>query len=706
MTLVDRKEVVRRHTVEMAGIDPRSPLSVGNGELCLTVDVTGLQTFPEQYPVSDPGGGVAGTLLGTLSQWGWHSVPRPDGVDLADTRRPYPVGSRQVLYVDSPPQSGSDDSGLDQGRRWLRANPHRLDLARIGLVIREASETFRAPSVEDLGATRQVLDLWAGVIRSDIVLAGQRLHVTTACHPDRDAIAIRVECDADHDSDHAGAVAVRLAFPYGSQSWNNAADWSRPGDHGSVVQVFPGGALISRHFDGATDPTYGVRCWTPAHTHVRHDSEHEVIVSAQTPVLELVVELTPSEEGKDLPALGVDELLDACRQHWPSFWGRGAALDLAGSTDPRAGELERRAVLSQYLTAIQCAGSLPPQETGLTCNSWRGRFHLEMHWWHAAHFALWGRGDLLEPSMDWYRRALASAQKTAREQGYRGARWPKQVGPDARESPSDIGPFLLWQQPHVIYLAELLRRAGHDAGASERYGELVDQTARFMADVAELTSQGFALGPPLVPAQESYAAVRDRAMNPPFELAYWSWALGVAQQWRVRCGLPPEPLWDDVGGGMVRPLVRDGRYEAIGVEPFTIRRDHPSMVYALGFVPATEVVDPDVVRSTLSCVLDDWDWDSTWGWDYPALAMTATRLGEPQRAIDVLLRDTPKNTFLANGHNHQSDSLPLYLPGNGGLLAALALMIAGWDGDGGRPCPGFPSDGSWVVRHEGFMRSP
>jgi len=706
MTVVDRKAVVRRHTVEMAEIDPTSPLSVGNGELCLTVDVTGLQTFPEQYPVTDPGGGTPGTLLGTQSQWGWHSVPRPAGVDLADTRRPYRSAGREVPYVDSDPQSGSDDSGLDEARRWLRANPHRLDLARIGLVIREASGSLRAPSLADLGASRQVLDLWTGVIRSDVVLAGHRLHVTTAIHPDRDAIAIRVEHDTDHDTDHGGVVAVRLAFPYGSQSWNNAADWSRPGDHTTALRAESDGALIRRHFDGASDPTYCVRLWTSAETRVQHEDDHAVIVSAATPVLELVAELTPGDTGKDLPALGVDEVLEACRRHWTSFWERGAALDLAGSTDPRAAELERRAVLSQYLTAIQCSGSLPPQETGLTCNSWRGRFHLEMHWWHAAHFALWGRGDLLEPSMDWYRRTLAVAQKTATEQGYRGARWPKQIGPDGQESPSDIGPFLLWQQPHVIYLAELLRRAGHVPKACERYGELVDQTARFMADVAEPTSAGFALGPPLVPAQESYAAVRDRALNPPFELAYWSWALGVAQQWRVRCGGAREPLWDEVGGGMARPLVRDGRYEAIAVEPFTIRQDHPSMVYALGVVPATKVVDPDVVRTTLSCVLKDWDWDSTFGWDYPALAMTATRLGEPERAVDALLRDTPKNTFLANGHNRQTDSLPLYLPGNGGLLAALALMIAGWDGDGGRPCPGFPSDGTWVVKHEGFVRSP
>jgi hypothetical protein len=82
--------------------------------------------------------------------------------------------------------------------------------------------------------------------------------------------------------------------------------------------------------------------------------------------------------------------------------------------------------------------------------------------------------------------------------------------------------------------------------------------------------------------------------------------------------------------------------------------------------------------------------------------MTATRLGEPSTAVEILLRDTPKNTYLHNGHNWQTDTLPLYLPGNGGLLTALALMAAGWDGS--PPHPGFPA--GWTVRHEGFVRSP
>lgn len=689
---LDRRAVVARHAVEVRGIDPGAPLSVGNGELCMTVDGTGLQTFPERYPVTDPGGGVAGTLLGTQAQWGWHSTPRPAGADLAATLRPYRTGRGEVRYVDSAPLSGSDDAALDEATRWLRANPHRLDLARIGLVLLDGPG-HRVPAAAELGTSRQVLDLWTGMISSELILAGLMLRVATACHPERDTIAVRIEAERP--------VGVRIAFPYGSTSWSNAADWGRPAEHATGVAARPGGVLVARRFDGAAEPAYRLRVRTSPGATVRRPGAHELVVAASGPVLELTVSFA-ADEPSDVDA---DAVFAASRAHWPRFWGSGAAIDLGGCTDPRAGELERRAVLSQYLTAIQCAGSLPPQETGLTCNSWRGRVHLEMHWWHAAHFALWGRPELARRGMDFYRRILPVAERTAATQGYRGARWPKQVGPDGRESPSDIGPFLLWQQPHVIHLAELLRRAG-GVGEVSDLGEVVAQTAHFMADVVESTPDGFALGPPLVPAQESYAPIRHRVRNPPFELAYWAWALGVAQEWRVRAGLSPEPRWDEVRKGMVRPLVRDGRYTAIGVEPFTVRVDHPSMVYALGPVPATDVIEPDVVRTTLHDVLGDWDWASTWGWDYPALAMTATRLHEPGTAIDTLLLDSRKNVYLRNGHNRQTDSLPLYLPGNGGLLAALALMVAGWDGDGGVPCPGFPRDGTWTVRHEGFVRSP
>ena len=94
-----------------------------------------------------------------------------------------------------------------------------------------------------------------------------------------------------------------------------------------------------------------------------------------------------------------------------------------------------------------------------------------------------------------------------------------------------------------------------------------------------------------------------------------------------------------------------------------------------------------------------------WGWDYPMVAMTAARVGEPEIAIDALMMDTPKNRFLPNRHNYQRSGLSIYLPGNGALLSAIAMMSAGWDGAPARHAPGFPTRG-WNVKWERLRTMP
>jgi hypothetical protein len=47
-----------------------------------------------------------------------------------------------------------------------------------------------------------------------------------------------------------------------------------------------------------------------------------------------------------------------------------------------------------------------------------------------------------------------------------------------------------------------------------------------------------------------------------------------------------------------------------------------------------------------------------------------------------------------------------YLPGNGGLLYAVAMMAADWDHAPDRPAPGFPNDGNWTVKWEGLKKAP
>ena len=111
------------------------------------------------------------------------------------------------------------------------------------------------------------------------------------------------------------------------------------------------------------------------------------------------------------------------------------------------------------------------------------------------------------------------------------------------------------------------------------------------------------------------------------------------------------------------------------------------------------------MKQTLNWVMKNWNWQTTWGWDYGMIAMAAARLGNPKTALDALLIDTQKNTYLKNGHNFQTaDRLRCYLPGNGALLSAVAMMCAGWDGCQEPLNPGFPKDGQWDVRWEGIQR--
>jgi hypothetical protein len=697
---IDRRALVERHSVFVDRADVRSPLSVGNGEFCFTADITGLQTFPADYRVAGRGGLPDGTLLGTQSQWGWHAVPAAEPYSLDDVRVSYHTPAGAVPYVDMSGSIGDDGERADsEAERWLRANPHRLDLGRIGLRLVGDSGQAEDLRLAEVGDVRQVLDLWRGVLYSAYTLHGDAVEVETACHPEYDAVALRITSSLVRQS----RLGVRIAFSYGSQEWHTAADWDRPDAHSTTVERTASGWHVERQLDNTR---YTVTVTAPAGTSLERLGTHELGIAVDSTSLKLVVGFHRPGSGP-VPPMSFDDVRSAAAEHWPRFWSSGGAVDLAGSSDGRAGELERRVVLSQYLTAINCAGSLPPQETGLVANSWFGRFHVEMHWWHAAHFALWGRADLLERSLRWYHRAAEGGRETAKLQGYRGVRWPKQVGPDARESPSPIGPFLIWQQPHPIYLAELLYRAAPSRRVLEEYADVVFETAEFMASFATRTDRGFELGPPLVPAQESYASMRDRLTNPTFELAYWTWGLEAAQRWRDRLGEKRQPHWTAVAHGIVRPRVRHGVYTAIDVEPYTIRTDHPSMLCGLGFLPRTTLIDDETMRATLRDVLGNWDWDSTWGWDYPVLAMCAARLGEPELAVTALSMDAEKNHFLRNGHNWQTASLPLYLPGNGGLLAAVAMMAAGWNGAGETSAPGFPmSGGRWSVAHEGLIRSP
>ncbi|MDZ7607169.1 MAG: hypothetical protein U5K79_16630 [Cyclobacteriaceae bacterium] len=681
---INRFEVINRHNIQQTGYDSLSSLTVGNGEFAYTVDLTGMQTFPLAYEKGIP--------LGTQSNWGWHSFPNDSNYQLHEVLEEYQSCNGKTVSYAKQPTSGRPQRAAN----WLRANPHHLHLAIIGLVlIKNNGEEMQLHEIRE---PVQTLNLWTGKIESKFKVDGVPVVIETLCHQQADLVAFNINSALISQ----GKLKIKIKYPGASDSFFGPGyDWENDDNHSSkIIETTENGATIKLGLD--TTVYFAQLNWEGiAELAMAKQHHYEIVPKGQGDNFKCTVSFAPKLS--ELSMATFNETDQNNKSVWESFWQSGGAIDFGRVSDPRAKELERRIVLSQYLTKIQCSGSLPPQETGLIYNSWHGKFHLEMHWWHAAHFALWGRPKYLEKSMDWYIDHLEEARGIANRQGYDGVRWQKMSSPDGHSSPSNVGEFLIWQQPHIIYFAELLYRADPSKENLTKYKDLVFESAEFMASFAQFdsTDEKFHLCPPIIPAQERFKATE--TSDPIFELTYWEWGLKTAQIWKERLGTERNQKWQYVLAKLA-PLPQDNdhylpTHEATNFFVNAEKHiDHPIVVGAYGYLP-NEQVDTSKMKRTFRDVMQGWNWETTWGWDYPLLAMTATRLYEPESAISALLMDTQKNTYLVNGHNYQNQRLSIYLPGNGGLLSAVAMMTAGFDGCT-KNNPGFPDD--WDVRWEGL----
>jgi hypothetical protein len=674
--MIDRYALISRHNPRYTRAETEAPLSVGNGTFCFTADVTGLQSLTGLYTRCP---------LCTLAEWGWHRYPDAPKDDRALRLESFDTYGRPVGYATS-------HEGQEELFYALRQSAHKVNLAQIGFRLDGAN-------LSDCESIDQTLDLWRGVLTSSFRTAGQPVLTETLALPGSDALCVRVTSPLLAD----GRLCVSLAFPYGSHKMSGG-DFSLPERHRTLLsEQEPGYLRLSRVMD---DFRCEADVRTGAGVRTAFDGAHGVTVTAEGDTLEMTVRFAPVSR-PEKPALFAEGLA-ACAAFWAAYWTEGAAVELARSRDPRGVELERRIVLSQYVTAIQSRGALPPAETGLTINSWYGKFNVEMHFWHTAHFPLWNRRGTLERSLNWYREVLPTARDIARSQGYEGARWPKLCDGSGYNSPSSIAVLLIWQQPHPILLAELCRRQNPSPDFLRAYRDVVVESAEFMCSFAHWDGGRYVLGAPYIPSQERFDP--RTVLNAGFEVEYFRWALRRANDWLKALGEPENPRFAAVADKLADPAVFDGVYPAHENCPETYvqapyNTDHPSMVAMLGVLPG-ERVSREVMAATLDRILTDWDLASTWGWDFPMLAMTAARLGRRGQAVDFLLMDAPKNRYLPNGHNMQGDKedLPLYLPGNAALLLAVALMAGGWDGDGGGCAPGFPDDGGFTVEAENLHR--
>ena len=444
---IDRFKVVTRHNPHVTKFDSLSSLTVGNGRFAFTVDATGLQTFPRDYSHGVP--------LGTMSEWGWHSFPNTEGFQAKDAL------ANHDFHRGHPEFYSLQIKNPERTRRavdYLRANPHRLHLGTIGLDISDASK---------ISGIEQNLDLWTGKIDSKFEYGGMKYHVETVCAPDEDCIASNISSEGKATGKKAAgniAVAFTFAYPSGGHC-DDACKWDADANlHKTTLESGKNSAVITRKLDNTT---YYIYVSWKGRADIRQTGQHKIVLKAKGGNLSFSATFreNPCASGKTGGTAKSSANNDftsyakASANHWSAYWNEGGFIDLGNVKDKRAAELERRIILSQYLMGAQEAGNIPPQETGLTYNSWFGKFHLEMTWWHLVHYGLWNKLELLDRQLAWYATAEEKARAIAQRQGFKGVRWMKMTDPSAEEAPSNVGSFLIWQQPHLTYMAELLYRA-------------------------------------------------------------------------------------------------------------------------------------------------------------------------------------------------------------------------------------------------------
>lgn len=677
---IDRKTLVTRHNLLIKDRNLYGPTQVGNGEFAFGFDITGLQTFSNS--------------ANTMSNWGWHQFPTPNGQRPEDFKgQEWDTQGRMVRYdVQNPEQQDL--------RNWMVQNPQRIHLGRVGLVLKKKSGSLA--SLNDLQNPEQVLDLWSGISTSTFSISSEPVTVTTIGHPSKDGIAVRIKSRKVAE----GSIGIFLDFPYASlHEFGNGADWGKTDQH-QTVETVNGRQVRFQRIMNAT--RYDVRMSWDQNADFKKVKAHRYEVTPVTDADEIcfIVCFDKEKDSSPLPTFAQTE--QASVKHWADFWQSGGAIDLSESKDPRWKELERRIVLSQYIMAVNEAGSLPPQESGLVNNGWYGKYHHEMIWWHCTHYALWDRWPLMNKMMEVYPDNLETYKKSAKAQGYKGVRWPKTIGDRTWwEWPNETNPLLIWQQPHAIFFAELDYRSHPTQETLNKWKNIVFETADFMASYVYYNKKEkrYILGYPLQVVSENCDP--RITYNPTFELSYWLTGLRIAQDWAKRLKVKANPEYEKVRTKLSALPVKDGVY--VSWENITdmwtkYNFEHPALIGAYGMLPG-DGVDVPTMQRTLDKVEQAWQFHETWGWDFPMLAMTAARLGKPEKALDYLLSYATEFAFEDHGFVGGGRAPFPYFPGNGGLLYAVAMMAAGWDGAPDVHAPGFPQDGSWTVKWEGLKKA-
>ena len=333
---IDRKALVSRNNPHISELAPLNSLNLGNGCFTLTLDATGLQTFPEFCK--------DGLSLGTYSEWGWHAFPNTEGYTMEETLEDHPlpghphgIYSVQMGYAQSPRSQAA--------AAYIRANPHRIHLGNIG---------FDGMKPEEIEGVDQTLDMYDGVLHSKFTWKGQPVQVETVSGGEgEDLLAAHVKAEQPLP------VVLRFPYPTGVHT-DDASDWCVDDKHSTeIVSQQDGSALVRRTLD---DVTYYVSVRWSGKAALAQAGPNRLTLTPESPEWEFSVRFTPEQPDGANPDFRTAAA--SAKGLWNNYWQTSGVIDFSHCTDPRAPLLERRVVLSQYLMRVQEAQQLPAAGDG------------------------------------------------------------------------------------------------------------------------------------------------------------------------------------------------------------------------------------------------------------------------------------------------------------------------------------------------------
>jgi protein-glucosylgalactosylhydroxylysine glucosidase len=261
---------------------------------------------------------------------------------------------------------------------FWKSNSCRFHLGMIGLKI--LKEDGKEISISDINDPVQKLNLWTGEIDSRFNIEGVPVHLYTVCHPDYDMVSVKIRSELIGKK----RLKVKFSFPLGVSS-TTGYDFNSPDKHSTRILSDTNNLVIFERIQD--NEKYNVIIWcndakireVARHTYYLEPVKADSVYSFSCQFL------NDQGEGR-VQNFGETEL--ASKKNWEKFWTTCDVADFSECSDNGATELEKRLIISQYLSKINRGDSFTLSEKGFANTIRSQKLCLAVYCWYIVNSAL------------------------------------------------------------------------------------------------------------------------------------------------------------------------------------------------------------------------------------------------------------------------------------------------------------------------------